>query len=243
MIEKAIHYCWFGDKEMPAKTKRYIESWAKFCPDYTITCWNESNYDISKKCEFVQEAYRKQKWAFVSDYARLDIIYEHGGIYLDTDVELINSLDHLLDDGKGFFGFEDEQIINTGIGFACEKGELILREMMEKYEELQFRPEDMGQLKCPIINTEILKNHGAKLNNTYQIIEGRIQLLPTEFLCPLNIYIGKTNYTTRTVSIHHYSASWQEGKERFINKTKINIKRLLPLKIVQFIRKRIRGRQ
>ncbi len=243
MIEKVIHYCWFGEGKFPNDVKKCIESWIKYCPEYQIKRWDESNYDISKKCEFVQEAYRNQKWAFVSDYARLDIIYENGGIYLDTDVELINSLDRLLDDGKGFFGFEDEQIIATGLGFACEKGELILKEMMEEYEGLQFSLEDMEHLKCPIINTEILRKHGAKLNNTYQIIEGRVQLLPTEFLCPFNIYTGKTKYTSNTISIHHYEASWQEGKERFRNKTIIFIKRLLPLKIVKFIRKQIRGRQ
>ena len=92
-IPKVIHYCWFGKGEMPKIAQKCIKSWKKYCPDYEIVCWNETNYSLDKKCAYVQEAFEEKKWAFVSDYARLDIVYSYGGIYLDTDVELISSLE------------------------------------------------------------------------------------------------------------------------------------------------------
>ena len=128
MIPKIIHYCWFGGNEIPENDKKCIESWKKYCPDYKIIRWDESNYDY-KKNSYMREAYEAKKWGFVPDYARLDIIYNYGGIYLDTDVELLKSLDEILD-CEGFFGFESENLVNLGLGFGAVKGNEIIRDMM-----------------------------------------------------------------------------------------------------------------
>lgn len=123
MIPKKIHYFWVGDKPMPEKNKACIESWKKFCPDYEIIEWNESNYDFSV-CKYMAQAYEAKLWGFVPDYARLDIIYQKSGIYLDTDVELLQSLDNLLN-CKAFLGFSrlwKPNIRSTGFRVWCRAG-------------------------------------------------------------------------------------------------------------------------
>ena len=124
MIPKVIHYCWFGGNELPELAMKCIDSWKKFCPDYEIKQWNEKNYDLDSS-RYIKEAYKNKKWAFVSDYARLDIIYNNGGIYLDTDVELIGKLDEFLDE-KCFLAAEREEYVNTGLGFGAEKGNVVI---------------------------------------------------------------------------------------------------------------------
>ncbi len=131
MIPKVIHYCWFGGGEKSRLMKKCIKSWKKYCPDYEIIEWNEDNFDVNG-IEFTKGAYNAKKWAFVTDYARLDIIYKHGGIYLDTDVELLKPLDELLK-YKGFFGFEEMGMVNTGVGFGAEKGNLLVKQMRDDY--------------------------------------------------------------------------------------------------------------
>ena len=125
-IPKVIHYCWFGKGEMPKLAKKCIRSWKKYCPDYEIICWNEDNFDLSQN-RYMREAYEAGKWAFVSDFARLKIIYENGGIYLDTDVEIIKPIDDLTVN-RGFMGFDEKGIVATGLGFGAEKGNEIIGE-------------------------------------------------------------------------------------------------------------------
>ena len=120
MLPKKIHYCWFGGNELPDLAIKCIESWKKYCPDYEIIEWNETNFDL-ECCDFVKEAYKAKKWAFVSDYARLKVVYDNGGIYLDTDVELVKSLDILLQE-KCYFGEETTGYVATGLGFGAENG-------------------------------------------------------------------------------------------------------------------------
>lgn len=238
MVPKIIHYCWFGNNEMPNSVKMCIESWKKYCPNYKFILWSENNYNINEACEFVKKAYENKKWAFVTDYVRLDVVYRCGGIYLDTDVEILQNMDILLDKGRGFFGFEQQSSINTGIGFACEKGETILEEMMEIYRNLEFNTEEMQKFACPIINTKVLQKHGLITNNKLQIING-IKILPTEFLCPENMFDGTILYTEKTVSVHHYNASWMSKKEKALMKTIVKIKKILPQKMVVRLRKSI----
>ena len=238
-IPKIIHYCWFGGSPLPELALKCIESWKKYCPDYEIKEWNENNYDIEGSCEFVRKAYECRKWAFVSDYARLDIVWRYGGIYLDTDVELIKPLDSILDCGMGFFGCEQKGSVASGLGFACEKGEEILKEMMEYYRSLTFSPECMGESACPIINTYIFEKHGFQKNDSIQKI-GKIQILPAEYLCPENMWTGERKFTDKTISIHHYSASWQSPASRFRMKGIILVKKILPNKIVEYVRMNIR---
>ena len=130
MIPKIIHYCWFGRNPKPELAVKCIKSWKKRCPDYEIIEWNEDNFDISSCPLYVRQAYEAKKWAFVSDYVRLKVVYDEGGVYLDTDVELKKGLDALLA-YDAYFGFEDGTHVNTGLGFGAVKGAPILKEMMQ----------------------------------------------------------------------------------------------------------------
>ena len=151
MIPKIIHYCWFGGNPLPPSAEKCIESWKKFCPDYEIRRWDESNYDITKN-QYMQEAYQCKKWGFVPDYARLDIIYDHGGIYLDTDVEIIKTFDELLD-CVAFGGVEQESpYVALGLGFGAEKGNDIIRQLRDKYDELHFMED--GQMNLTPISAK-----------------------------------------------------------------------------------------
>lgn len=212
MIPKVIHYCWFGKNEMPEKNKKCIESWKKIMPDYEIIEWNEDNYDITK-CPYIKEAYDAKKWAFVSDYARLDICYNYGGIYLDTDVEVIKRFDDLLF-LEGFCGFEIgknnvSNEVNTGLVLGMKKGLEIGKILLNDYRNRHFKidVDKLDLIPCPVIQTETLKKYGLKLNNSKQCIKG-LSIFPAEYFCPMNQYTGKTIVTNKTYSIHHYSASW-----------------------------------
>ena len=139
-IPKVIHYCWFGRNEKPNLFYKCFESWKKYCPDYEIIEWNEDNFDINM-IPYVKEAYEAKKWAFVADYARLWIVYHYGGIYLDTDVELLRPLDNLLA-SEAFFGSEDEKSIATGLGFGARKGNNVVKCMLLDYSDQHFKNKD-----------------------------------------------------------------------------------------------------
>ena len=236
MIPKVIHYCWFGGNEKTSSVKRCIESWRKKCVGYEIKEWNENNFDIHCN-KFVEAAYSAKKWAFVSDYARLWIVYTYGGVYLDVDVEVLKSFDELIESpSRGFFGFETIGIVATGVGFACEKGEPLLLEMMQEYEQMSFCLENLSEIKCPIINTKVLQRHGLTDKNEVQVVSGVI-ILTNEYLCPENFFTGEKNYTENTFSIHHYDASWMDTKSRLIIKLIRKGKSVLPLKFVKIIRR------
>lgn len=216
MIPKKIHYCWFGGKPLPDKYMRYKDSWHKFCPDYEIVEWNETNYDVSK-CKYMYDAYRKKMWGFVSDYARIDIVYNNGGVYLDTDVELVRNIDDLLYQ-RGFAGFEDEEYVNFGCGFGAVKGFPILREVMDYYDNENFIYED-GSLNltgCPVYQTSVLSRYGLIRNGEYQSVADMT-------IYPAKVLTGKCMYTMRTVvkpqtyAIHHYDGSWATERARRIN--------------------------
>jgi hypothetical protein len=239
MLPKIIHYCWFGRNPKPDIVKKCITSWRHFCPDYQIIEWNEENFDIQECPDFVRDAYTNKKWAFVSDYARLKIIFENGGVYLDTDVELVKPLDRLIAKcPHGYMGFEQDTQVNTGIGFAAEKSNRVIAEMMTEYEKLQFNSDCLDKIACPIINTNVLVRHGLKTGGEMQQI-GDLIILPLEYLCPESMYTGQVTYTENTVSVHHYSASWMPVKERIRMKAIIVIKKLLPQKSVENIRKKL----
>ena len=206
-IPKVIHYCWFGRGDMPKLAEKCLKSWKKFCPDYEIVCWNEDNFDINEN-RYAREAYDAKKWAFVSDYVRLKVLYEQGGIYLDTDVELIKPLDKLIEDG-GFMGFDDNGIVSTGLGFACEKGNELVGRLLKDYEDISFILPDGSYdiTPCPDRNTKTLAELGMDLENKDQIFMG-IKMLPEDYLCPVKYYTGKKVITKNTYSIHHFCASW-----------------------------------
>ncbi len=220
-IPKMIHYCWFGGKPIPAEYKRYMESWRKYMPDYDIVEWNEQNYDVN--CiPFSAEAYEMGKFAYVSDYARLRILYEHGGIYLDTDVELLKPLDSLLERG-GFMGFEKNSnapsgtMLNValGLGFAVPPQHPFIREIMDFYETHHYRYPDgrVEQITIVSITTEILKKKGLTQSDTPTTIEG-VTVCPWDYFCPIEFLGSALEISANTYSIHHYSASWMSWSDK-----------------------------
>lgn len=212
-IPKIIHYCWFGGAPIPEKDKACIESWRKFCPDYEIIEWNESNYDIAKN-RYMKEAYEVKKWGFVPDYARLDIVYTQGGIYLDTDVEIIRNIDPLLED-EAFMGFEDGKFVALGLGFGAAKGNPHIKAMRDVYEDVSFINPDgsFNTLPIPHYTTDYLLEKGLKQNDTHQQIEG-ISIYPKAYFCPRDYYTGAMSLTENSYTIHHYNASWLSDKEK-----------------------------
>ena len=207
-IPKTIHYCWFGRGEIPAECRGWMQSWKKYCPDYDIIEWNEDNYDVHKS-QYMSQAYNAGQWAFVSDYARIDIINEYGGVYLDTDVELIKNLDELLKN-DAFCGFENCQWVNSGLGYGSIKQNSLLAEMKEYYDSRSFLQKD-GSLDtrcCPYIQTEIMEKHGLVGNGEFQIVENMV-VLPPRVLCGMSSHSFRTlRDLSRTYAIHHFTASW-----------------------------------
>ena len=206
MIPKKIHYCWFGGNPLPELAVKCIESWKKHCPDYEIIEWNENNFDINC-CDYVKEAYDAKKWAFVSDVARLYALVNHGGIYMDTDVEVLKSLDDILD-YEAVSGFESEKCIPTGL-MACEKNQQLFFELLHEYDNIHFLKKD-GSLDLTTNVTRITKTclkYGLKLNNSFQIING-FALFPNDYFCPKDYASKKINLTKNTYTIHHFDASW-----------------------------------
>lgn len=214
-IPKIIHYCWVGGNPKPQSVLYCIESWKRFCPDYEIREWNETNYDFSKN-EYMRQAYEAKKWGFVPDYARLDIVYTHGGIYFDTDVELLQSLDALLNQ-DGFMGFENtgdgEFFVNCGHGFGAVPHNEVIRQARDLYDQVSFLKEDgtPNLLASPYYTTQSLRQIGLKQENQDQQLPG-MMVYASDVLCPKNFRTGKVSRTSRTVSIHHFTASWVDEK-------------------------------
>jgi hypothetical protein len=225
-IPKVIYYCWFGKGSMPSLAEKCIESWRKYCPQYKIVCINEDNFDITQN-KYAKQAYDAGKWAFVSDYARLKVLYEQGGVYFDTDVELIKPIDKLIEE-NGYMGFDDNGVVSTGLGFACEKGNEVVGALLADYDDIPFiLPDGSYDLTpCPDRNTKVLLNHGMDINNKNQIFMG-IRMLPEDFLCPMKYYTGKKKITKNTYSIHHFSASWISATA----KRTIFVKRIVGVKL------------
>ena len=209
-IPKVIHYCWFGDKPIPKEYSNYISGWKRMCPDYEIIKWDLSNYDYTKS-EYTKHAFENKKWAFLSDYARIDIIYQYGGIYLDVDVELLKGFDEFLND-FAFFGIEkdfDRQLyISTGLGFGSEKNNPILKDILSEYDTNILKNDPFAP--CPILQRPIFEQYGFVQKNRIQKLDN-LTIYPMEYFAPMDSF-GKLRVTKKTVSIHHYAALWQDGK-------------------------------
>ena len=221
MIPKIIHYCWFGGNELPPLARKCIKSWKKYCKDYKIIKWDESNFDISSAPLYVRQAYDAKKWAFVTDYVRLWAMTRYGGIYMDTDVEVVKKLNPFLKH-KAFSGFESDTNIPTGI-MACEKKFPMFEKFLKYYDDAIFIKSD-GTMNTTtnvkLITDECLK-HGLIQNNTLQNIEGFV-LYPNEYFCPHNAQTGVFNYTNNTVTIHWFLGSWISDENQYESMKRIN---------------------
>lgn len=219
MIPKVIHYFWFGTKEIPDWQKECIASWHRYCPDYEFRLWNESNYDVHQ-IKYMADAYASGRMGFVPDYARLDVLYQYGGIYLDTDVELVRPLDELLYQ-PAFCGVQPGGTVNLGSGFGCVAGLPIIAAMRDEYLTSEFRHADgMYDLtSSPAYQTRTLQRYGFHPDNTYQVIED-MAVYPADVLCGGGCWNGKRENTQNTFAHHLPSLSWaDEGKIVAMNRT------------------------
>ena len=206
MIPKTIHYCWFGRGEKPKMAQKCIASWKKYCPDYEIVEWNEDNFDIQAH-PYAKSCYKLKKWAFLSDYVRLVVVEQHGGIYFDTDVELLRAPDFLLEH-EAFYGFENKSNIATGLGFGAEAHHSTIQAMVEEYRKVQPDAEGVYPcVVCPQLNTQALLPFGLELNGQRQTMAGA-EIYPAEYFNPYESTTGRLNTTKNTVSVHWYSGSW-----------------------------------
>lgn len=226
MIPKIIHYCWFGGNPLPKSALKCIDSWRKFFPDWEIKEWNESNFDVNI-IPYTKEAYEAKKYAFVSDYARFWILYHYGGIYFDTDVEVIRPMDHIIAKGP-FMGREAGAYLRNicgkdgyglavapGLGLGANVGMPIYKEFLDAYESYLFRKPD-GSLNTKTIvcyTSEILVEHGLSNNNGEPELVSDVWIYPSDVFCPMDHTKGNIlRITDRTVSIHRYDASWIDHK-------------------------------
>ena len=211
MIPKKIHYCWFGRGEMPELALKCIESWHKYMPDYEYKLWNEDNFDINCNL-YVKEAYEARKFAFVSDYARLYALYTEGGIYMDTDVEVLKPYDTLMD-LTGFIGFEGSKYRPVGTGtIACMAGGEWAKEQLSAYENIHFKQADGSYdlLTNPFRITSTMKKNGFIHNGEEQIYKD-MHVFPVDYFCPRQT-TGEVLFTENTFCDHHFMGSWNENR-------------------------------
>lgn len=241
MIPKIIHYCWFGGNPLPASAIKCIESWKKYLPDYEIKEWNESNYDVNA-ISYIKDAYADKKYAFVSDYARFDILYKYGGVYFDTDVEAVAQMNDILAKGS-FMAWETpsgngDYKIAPGLGLATEPQTELYKEILQGFQKLNYYSPDGERNNYTMIPmvTDILSAHGMKQDGTLQEIQG-VTLYPDDYFCPMNALTGVITKTPNTRSIHHYTMSWlSEKQQKKLAVTRV-IRRYLGTEILQKIKK------
>lgn len=249
MIPKIIHYCWFGHNPLPELAQKCIASWRKFLPDYEIKEWNEDNFDVNI-IPYTQEAYAAGKYAFVSDYARFWILYKYGGIYLDTDVEVIRPLDDIIVQGP-FMGFETDPrpmpdnrprrdarassegvtkgAVAPGLGLGVNPGLDLMKKLMDCYEGRHFVYEDnmRNQITVVTITTDLLLKLGLENKTGIQDVAG-IRVYPSAYFCPINVTTGRLHITPETRTIHHYAGTWAHPESPL----KVWMKRILPETLV-----------
>ncbi len=216
-IPKVIHYCWFGNKKKPQLVKDCISSWKKYLPEYEIIEWNESNTDLNHP--FLKKTYKLKKWAFVSDFVRLKVLYDFGGIYLDTDMLMLKSLDDFLGD-RCFFSAENDTYINAAI-FGTEKNHPFIKECLLKYEDIKLKNETNWERICiPRIITQVFREkYGSVLTLNKKIQLKDIVIYPSPYFYPLNYFDRKDigNYKNylkiESHAIHLWNSSWIEPYE------------------------------
>lgn len=232
MIPKIIHYCWFGRGKKPELAERCIASWRKFLPGYEIKEWNEDNFDVHA-IPYTDEAYRARKFAFVSDYVRFRVLSRYGGLYFDTDVELIKPFGDIVARGP-FMGVEDngldhsqktrklrqdEFFVNPGLGIGAEPGMVVCGDMTDSYENSHYLLSGGKVNEDNVVSrmSRILTGYGLRITDQPQRVAG-FTIYPKDWMCPIRITDGRMRITQNTVSIHHYAASWTSPTHRFLRK-------------------------
>lgn len=232
MIPRIIHYCWFGRSPLPKSAQKCIESWKKYFPDYEIREWNEDNFDVNM-VPYTAEAYQCKKYAFVSDYARFWILYNYGGIYFDTDVEVIKPMDDIVSKGA-FMGVESPVskankvlTVAPGLGIGAEKGMELYQQLLSYYDKLHFMDKNGNMIQTTVVEytTNVLIDKGLKPVNETQLVSG-VSIYPAEYFNPTNLSTRRIHVTHNTRSIHHYAGTWREVT--WVDKVKIFIMKFLP---------------
>lgn len=235
-IPHIIHYCWFGGNPLPKEMKKYINGWRQLCPDFVIKEWNETNFDVNCS-EYVKEAYKAKKWAFVSDYARFKILYEEGGVYFDTDVELLKPIVDIISMGP-YMGLQNKMEVAPGLGMAAYPGMTFCRDMIEMYDSIHFINNDSSRNIKTIVDytTEYFVQKGLIHTDTIQNIEG-VNIYPKEYFNPCDMETNKICCTEKTVSIHHYAGTWVDSYSLLRGKIYFFIRRMLGENIACIARK------
>lgn len=240
MIPKIIHYCWFGRGQKPALAEMCIASWRKYLPDYQIIEWNEDNFDVSAN-DYIREAYEAKKYAFVSDFARFEILYKFGGLYFDTDVEVIAPLTHIIQAGP-FMGCEVpaspgqdpmKLSVAAGLGLGAVPGMDLYKQVIDHYNSIHYLVDGKAVARpLSVVEhvTAILCRNGLQNVNEVQQVAG-INIYPHDYFCPVSVVDFALRITDRTVSIHHYAASWRPKSHQ----RKRKLQRALGPRITNFI--------
>lgn len=236
-IPKIIHYCWFGPSPIPKNLKKYIASWSKKLPEYQIIEWNESNFDVNS-ISFTKDAYHLKKYAFVSDYVRLYALYHYGGIYFDTDIQVLNNFDECLK-YSSIFGFEANQRVMTAF-MATEKNSPVIREFMSYYHSISFDRNNL--IPNTVILTKLLEDKGLVLNNQNQYLDD-VCIYSSDYFNGYDYADAIVKVTNHTKTIHHAYGSWCTPSQRLFFKTKNLFRKLLGNRIFHFfkrVKKKIR---
>ena len=215
MIPKIIHYCWFGEQELPESVKDCMESWRRFFPDFEIKCWDETNFDISRFV-FAEQAYTLGKYAFVADVCRAYALYSEGGLYFDTDMLFIKPLSNEIVNLKAFIGWENNFEVNAAI-VGSEKAGVFITDLIETYKKLTFNTSNnqvSANLVIPFIITQILRDKGIIINGEYQCIDNYISIYPKNHFYPKDYKTGYTTIDKDTVAIHLYDATWHSAEQQ-----------------------------
>lgn len=226
-IPHIIHYIWFGGGPKTELIEECIQSWKEKLPGWEIKEWNENNFDI-ESCAYMKQAYESKKYAFASDYARFAVLYEHGGIYLDTDVELLKSFPEKMLEDSGFAGVESNSKIAPGLVFACEPQNGLVKEILDLYRGEQFVLEDGTKNTVTVVEyvTKIFEKNGFVTNGKEQLIKG-IRIYPCEYFCAYDFMTREFSITENTICIHHYAGTWLSEKDKFVKKFKNRIRKII----------------
>ncbi|MCD7033142.1 glycosyl transferase [Metabacillus sp. GX 13764] len=240
-IPKIIHFCWFGKGAKPKLVQKCINSWRKHLPDYQLIEWNESNFDINSN-QYVKEAYEAKKYAFVSDFVRLHALYKHGGVYMDTDVEVLKSLNPLLKD-KMFTGFEDGQFLQSGT-IGAIKGHELIEEFMKYYYTKRFKKLDgtYDMTTNTNIMTSLCLPFGLKTDGSKQILSNGTVVYPRTYFSPYDYINGENHITEQSYTIHHFAQTWLPANVRLRSNLKRMVSRIAGPKTISAIRKAIQSK-